>query len=165
MRPQARIYERFWTLQDLLQRACESRSSAGNKKIFMVKDTLSDMFTIIKNAGAVGKERAQIPYSKLKMDVLKVFLKSGFIKDAAKKGKKSKRIIEITLSYDKNGKHAVTGIKRISKLSRRVYVPYKKLRYVAQGYGIAILSTPKGILRDKEARKERAGGEVLCEVW
>ncbi len=123
------------------------------------------MFTKIRNAQAVKKEAVVIPYSKLKMEVAKVLLRTDYIKEINRRGKKNKKTIELVLSYDENGKAAIVHIARISKPSCRVYLPLKEIKPIRQGFGMTILSTPKGLLTNKEAIKEKVGGEVLCKIW
>ena len=128
-------------------------------------DNIANMLTIIRNAQAVGKETAVIPHSKLKLEIAKVLEKEKFIKSAEAKGRKNKKIIEIKLAYEKDGDPAIRSIKRISRSSQRIYVPVKKIFPVQYGKGMRIISTPKGLLTDKEARNQKVGGEVICEVW
>jgi len=131
----------------------------------MVIDPLSDMFTRIKNAQTAGLAVAVIPHSKFKMEVAKALLKRNFIKEVNRRGKKNKKFIEVTLSYGEKNKPGITDIKRVSKPSMRVYIPANEIKPVRQGYGAMIISTPKGILTDREAKKENIGGEVLCKIW
>ena len=128
-------------------------------------DPIADMFTKIRNAQAVKKETVSIPYSKIKMEIAKILLKEKYIKEINRRGKKNKKSIELSLSYGKKGEGVIKHISRISKPSRRVYMPVKKIRPVRQGYGMMIFSTPKGLLTDKEAKKEMVGGEVICKIW
>ncbi len=128
-------------------------------------DTISNMLISIKNGQAVQKESVTFPYSKLKMEILKILTDEKFVKDVQKRGKKGKKLIEVFLEYKENGQPKIKGIERVSKLSRRVYLPAKKITSVAQGRGLMIISTPKGILTDKLARKENVGGEVICKIW
>jgi len=128
-------------------------------------DAIADMLTKIRNAQAVKKETVSIPYSKLKMGIVKILVKEKFLTEAEQKGKKNKKIIDIILAYDSEKNPAINHIARISKSSRRIYLPLKKIKPVRRGFGLQIISTPQGILTDKEARKEKVGGEVLCEVW
>ncbi len=127
-------------------------------------DPISDMLTSIRNAMAVGHPTVNIPFSNLKYEIAKILEKEGFVKKAEKKGRRVKKNIEITLKYD--GKvPAISDLKRISKSGQRIYLPYKKIKRVKEGLGIAIISTSKGLMTDKEARKQKLGGEVICEVW
>ena len=136
---------------------------------------ISDMLIAIKNAQAVGHPTVDIPFSNLKYEIAKVLEKTGFIDNVEKKGKKSKRFIEVTLKYlprsetsllrGQDKTPAILGLKRISKPGQRIYLSAKKIKKVKGGYGIAIISTSKGLMTDKEARKQRLGGEIICEIW
>jgi len=128
-------------------------------------DAIADMLTRIRNAYIVKKETVSFPYSKLKMEITKILSKEKFIKESERKGKKNKKIIEVILAYDEFGNPAVSHIARVSRPSQRIYLALNKIRPIRQGFGLQILSTPKGVLTNKEARKERVGGEVLCEIW
>ena len=128
-------------------------------------DPIADMLTSIRNAQAARKETVSVPYSKIKMEIAKVLAKEKFIKEADHKGKKVKKTIDIILNYDSLNRPEITRIKRVSKPSRRIYSPSSKIKKVRQGFGFQILSTPRGILSGKEARKEKIGGEVICEVY
>jgi len=128
-------------------------------------DPIADMLTSIRNAQAARKETVSVPYSKIKMEIAKVLAKEKFIKEADHKGKKINKIIDIVLNYDSLNRPAITSLKRVSKPSRRIYSPSSKIKKIRQGFGSQILSTPKGILSGKEARREKIGGEVICEVY
>ena len=128
-------------------------------------DPIADMLTSIRNAQAARKETVSVPYSKIKMEIAKVLAKEKFIKEADHKGKKINKIIDIVLNYDSLNRPAITSLKRVSKPSRRIYSPSSKIKKIRQGFGFQILSTPKGILSGKEARREKIGGEVICEVY
>jgi small subunit ribosomal protein S8 len=128
-------------------------------------DVIADMLTRIRNAQAVKKETVSFPYSKLKMEIAKILAREKFIKSADHKGRKNKKVIDIVLAYNEEGDPSINHIARVSKSSQRIYLPLKKIRTVRHGFGLRVLSTPKGILTDKEARKQKVGGEVLCEVW
>lgn len=128
-------------------------------------DPIAAMITQIHNAGAVRKETAVLPYSKLKMSILDVLAKAGFIKSASKKGKKVIKFIEVTLLYEADGSPKIRGVKRLSKSSKRVYLKSQDIRPVKNGYGIMVVSTPKGVMSDEMARKEKVGGEALCTIW
>ena len=125
-------------------------------------DPISDMLTSIRNAQAVGKETVVVSYSKLKMEVVKALLRFGYLKEARRRGRKNKKILELGLLY-KNNIPKISGLNKISKPSCRVYQSAKNLKSVRQGRGMAIISTTKGILNDKEAKKENVGGEIICE--
>jgi len=128
-------------------------------------DPIADMLTSIRNAQAAGKETVSVPYSKIKMEIAKVLAKEKFIKEADHRGKKINKMIDIVLNYDSLNRPTITNLKRVSKPSRRIYSPYSKIKKIRQGFGSQILSTPKGILSGKEARREKIGGEVICEVY
>ena len=131
----------------------------------MIVDPIADMLIRIKNAQAVKKPFVKIPYSNLKFSIAKILEREGFIELAEKKGRVPKRVIEIKLKYEEDGRPAISGMKRISKPGQRIYLPANKIKKTKQGYGISIISTSKGLLTDKECRKQKVGGEVLCEVW
>lgn len=130
----------------------------------MTTDPITDMLNQIRNAQAVLKETVEIPFSNLKYEIAKVLEKNNFVLKIEKKGKKTKKIIEITLKYE-NKVPAITKFKRVSKPGQRIYLPCKMIRRVSGGYGLAIISTPRGLMTDREARKEKMGGEVICEIW
>ncbi len=127
-------------------------------------DPISDMLTSIRNALTVKHLTVSIPFSNLKYEIAKILEKEGFIEKAEKKGKRSKRFIEIVLKYT-DGLPAISGLKRTSKPGQRIYSGRKRIRRVKGGYGIAIISTSKGLMTDKEAKRQKIGGEVICEVW
>ena len=127
-------------------------------------DPISDMLNRIRNAQAVLKEQVDMPFSNLKYEIARVLEEKGFIEKAEKKGKRTKRTIEITLRY--NDKiPVISGLKMVSKPGQRIYKSFREVKPVRSGYGIAIISTPKGLMTDKEVKKQRLGGEVICEIW
>jgi len=127
-------------------------------------DPISDMLTTIRNALIVKHATVSIPFSNLKYGIVKILEKEGFIEKVEKKRKRSKRFIEITLKYTDNIP-AISGLKRISKPGQRIYSDRRKIRKVKGGYGIAIISTSKGLMTNKGARKQKTGGEIICEIW
>ncbi len=127
-------------------------------------DPIADMITRIYNAGVARKETVSFPYSKLKNEICAVLEKEGFIGEFSKKGKKVIKSIEAGVLYNKNNP-LIKGVRRVSKPSRRIYKKVGEIRRVKQGYGSLILSTPKGIMTDDGARKEKVGGEALFEIW
>jgi len=127
-------------------------------------DPIADMLTRIRNAQAVLKPEVFIPFSKIKYQIAKILEKEGFVESAEKKGRGVKRKIKIVLKYD-DKTPAISGLKRISKPGQRIYLPVKKIKPVRGGFGIAIISTSKGLMTDKEARKKKLGGEIICEIW
>ena len=129
-----------------------------------VTDPISDMLTSIRNAYMVHKSRLSVVTSTLKVDIISILKKEGFIQDYKVVANNSHRIIEIDLRYDRN-EPMVRGLERVSKPSLRVYVPASKIPRVKRGAGIAVLSTSEGIRTDKECRKKKIGGEVICYAW
>lgn len=127
-------------------------------------DPIADMLINIKNASTAGKPLALVPYSKLKLSIANLLVKEGYLKSIAKRGKKAKKFIELEITYvDKKPK--IQGVSRISKPSRRIYFGTGDVKPVKNGYGLLVLSTPKGILGGKDARKEHVGGEALFKIW
>lgn len=127
-------------------------------------DPISNMIVMIKNASDSRKESVVFPYSKIKVAILELLQKEGFIKSFGKKGKKVVKFIEVGLSYA--GKEPrINGVKRVSKTSKRVYQGFKEIKKVKNGLGSLIMSTPKGIMTDKMAREAKVGGEALFEIW
>ncbi len=127
-------------------------------------DPISDMLTSIRNALAVNHSTVTVPFSKLKYEIAKILEREKFVEKIEKKRKKIKKTILITLKYiDKMP--AISGLKRVSKPGQRIYLSAKKIKKVKGGYGIAIISTSRGLMTDREARKNKLGGEVICEIW
>ena len=127
-------------------------------------DQIANMLIMIKNASLARKETVSFPYSKVKHAILNCLSKEGYITDVSKKTKKNFPILEATLLYKEEGPR-IHDISRVSKPSRRVYMGVREIKSFKQGRGITVFSTPKGILIDKEARKELVGGEVLFTIW
>ena len=127
-------------------------------------DPITDMLNRIRNAQAVLKTTVDIPFSNLKYNLAKILEREDFVEKTEKKGKKTKRIIEITLKYD-SGAPAIFGLKRVSRSGQRIYSKSKELKPVKRGYGLSIISTAGGLMTNREARKKKLGGEVICEVW
>lgn len=127
-------------------------------------DPIADMLNRIRNAQAVSHPTVDVPFSNLKYEIIKILEKKGFIQKIEKRGRKAKKIMEITLKYS-DGMPAISGLKRISKSGQRIYVKAKELQPVKGGYGIAIISTPEGLMTNEKARKKRLGGEEICEIW
>ena len=131
-------------------------------------DPITDMLNQIRNAQAVGKTEVLIPLSKIKNEIAILLSKEGFIGEV-KKGPKGypkgkNKAIKITLKYA-HGVSAISGLRRVSKPGQRIYYSVRDIKKVHGGYGISIISTPKGLMTNKEARKQKLGGEVICEVW
>lgn len=127
-------------------------------------DTIADMLSGITNAGKAGKTTVVLPLSTLKKNIADALVAAGYLKAAATTKDAKHEMLELVLLYTK-GEHRIGGVKRISKPSKRVYIGSRDIRPVKFGSGSMFLSTPKGILTDKEARKEMVGGEVLFEIW
>ncbi len=127
-------------------------------------DQIANMINMIKNGNRVKHDTITVPYSKIKQAIVERLKAEGYIKTVTKKLQKGFFVLEIGLTYT-NGEPKVKGVERVSKLSRRVYVGVKGIRSTKNGYGLTILTTPKGILTNKQARKEMVGGEVLFKIW
>ena len=130
----------------------------------MLTDPIADMLTMIRNAARIKAEKVDIPASKLKLEIAKILKEEGFIR--AYKVIKDRRqgILRVNLKYAE-GEPVITGIQKVSKPGRRVYVGSQEIPRVMGGVGLAILTTPKGVLSDKVCRRENVGGELLCHVW
>ena len=131
----------------------------------MNTDPIADMLTRIRNANMVSHETVEMPSSKLKVELAKLLKDEGFITDYSVKEVGKFKVLNIVLKYDEKNKPVITNLKRISKPGLRSYSKAKNLPKVFGGLGIAIISTSKGLLTDRKARKENAGGEILCYVW
>ena len=128
-------------------------------------DPIADMLTRIRNANVVKHETVDVPASNMKKELARILLEEGFIRcyDVIEDGKQG--IIRIQLKYGQEGERVITGLKKISKPGMRVYAANHEIPKVLNGLGISVISTSKGILTDKQARKENVGGEVICYVW
>lgn len=123
-----------------------------------------DLLPRIKNAGVAQKESFTAPYSNLDLAVARILVEAGYLKSAEKRTIGKKNFLEIGLKYYKK-KPAMTDFRLISKPSRHIYSSYRELRPVRQNYGFAVISTPKGVMTGKEAKKQKVGGEYLFEIW
>ena len=129
-------------------------------------DKIADMLVRIRNAQMVQKRSVVVPYSDIVFEILGVLKDSGFIQDAAKRGRRNRRVIDISLLYGTDGRGRVQGARRISKQSRRIYAHAYDLRSSRKGpKGAFVVSTSRCIMSSSAARKAKVGGEVLCEVW
>lgn len=131
----------------------------------MMTDPIADMLTRIRNGSSAKHQSVNVPASKMKKDIAEILLNEGFIKGYEVEEDGKQGILKIDLKYGENEERIISGIKRISKPGLRVYVNANELPRVLGGLGIAIISTSKGVLTDKEARNQRVGGEVVCYVW
>jgi len=130
----------------------------------MVTDPIADMLTRIRNANQMKHATVSMPASKLKCEILRVLKAEGYISDYVLKEEENKKSIEVTLKYV-NKQRVIQGIKRISKPGLRVYAKTNELPRVLNGLGVAIISTSSGIMTDRDARKQKLGGEVIAFVW
>lgn len=129
----------------------------------MMTDPIADMLTRIRNASLIHKKEVVLPFSKIKFGIANLLVKEGYLKKAEEK-KDVHPYILLTLQYH-GGVPAITHIKRISKPGHRRYIKKDDIEKVLSGFGVAILSTPKGLLTNEEARKHEVGGELICEVY
>jgi small subunit ribosomal protein S8 len=133
----------------------------------MTGDPISDLLARIRNAAMARHEHTHVPASKLKRAVAEILKREGYVADVnvEKWGPAQKESITITLKYGRDRQAAFAGLRRVSRPGRRVYVGYREIPRVLSGLGVSILSTSRGLMTDKEARRHKLGGEVLCEVW
>lgn len=131
----------------------------------LISDPVGDFINRLVNAGAVKHATMSVPFSLLKQSIAEKLKEVGYVDSFEKKGKKIQKTLDVSLKYDSAGKHVILGVKRVSKPGRRMYKSVNEIFPVRYGKGALILSTPKGILTDKEARKEKVGGEALFEIW
>ncbi|HAA90118.1 MAG TPA: 30S ribosomal protein S8 [Peptococcaceae bacterium] len=128
-------------------------------------DPIADFLTRIRNANQVYKEQVDIPASKMKKELAEILKREGFIKNYEYIEDGKQGILRLYLKYGPNKEKVITGLKRISKPGLRVYVKKHEIPKVLGGLGIAVISTSKGLMTDKQARKEGLGGEVICYIW
>lgn len=127
-------------------------------------DPIADMLISIKNAGNAGKATAVVPFSMMKESIASVLYKNGYIASYAKKGKKVAKTLELGIAFDAKAAR-VHDVLRMSKPSRRMYIKAAEIKSVRNGYGLMVLSTPKGLMTGDEAKKAQVGGEVLFKIW
>jgi small subunit ribosomal protein S8 len=128
-------------------------------------DPISDYLTRIRNAARASQKFVDVPASRVKAEISKILLDAGFLRAVKYLEDDKQGVLRLYLKYAKDNSSVISGLKRVSKPSRRVYAPNKKLPRVLGGYGMAIISTSQGILPDVECRKRGIGGEVMCEIW
>ena len=131
----------------------------------MTTDPIADMLTRIRNANQMRYKEVEVPASKIKLEIARILKETGFISDYKVKKNGVQDIIVLSLKYGQNKERVITGLKRISKPGLRVYAKASEMPKVLNGLGIAIISTSKGIMTDKEARANSLGGEVLAYIW
>jgi small subunit ribosomal protein S8 len=131
----------------------------------MMTDPIADFLTRVRNGNSARKERVEIPWSRVKERLSEVLVREGFLADFTVVGEGPAKQIRVGLKYDVQRRPVITGIQRVSKPSLRVYVGADQAPRIRRGYGLAVLSTPQGLMADREARARKVGGEVLCAVW
>jgi len=130
-----------------------------------MSDPIADMLTRIRNAILVSYDTVDIPNSKIKLNLAKILKNEGFIKNYKVIKDNRQGILKIFLKYDEKGGPLISGLKRVSKPSARIFAKKDKIPLILNGYGINILSTSKGLVTDKEAKKTGVGGEIICSIW
>jgi len=131
----------------------------------MTTDPIADLLTRVRNAVKARQRKVDVPPSQLKISIVELWMKSGFIKNYKLYRQDQQGILRIYLKYVEKNRPVIQGLRRISKPSRRVYASHSKLPKILGGIGVAIVSTNKGVLTDQAARENRVGGEVLCTIW
>jgi small subunit ribosomal protein S8 len=129
-----------------------------------MRDPISNLITSLKNGSAAQKDVVVVPHSNFTAIVAEALARKGYVKPGVKKGKKIQKLLEVGLIYV-DGRPRINDVLRISKPSKRIYKGYSEIHRIMQGYGSTFISTPKGILADDEARKEKVGGEILFRIW
>lgn len=128
-------------------------------------DPIADLLTRIRNGNRARKERVDVPWSTLKEAVARVLIAEGFLREATVVGEGTAKVLRLVLKYDEQRRPVISGIERVSRPSLRVYVGKEEIPAVRGGLGINVLSTPAGVLVDREAKQRGVGGELLCMVW
>lgn len=130
-------------------------------------DPIADLLTRVRNAARARHQKVAVPWSRLKENIVKILIEEGYLKESkkVKAAQGGGDDLVIQLKFDRENRPIITGLKRVSSPGRRVYVGAKGLSPVRKGLGIHVLSTPKGILVDREAQKAKVGGELICSVW
>ncbi len=128
-------------------------------------DSIGDMLTRIRNAARVKDETVDIPASRMKLAIANILKDEGYVSKVESVTKRNKKLIRLTLKYGKKKESVISGIKRVSTPGRRIYKGKSDIPMIKSGFGVALISTSKGILTDSAAREQGVGGEVLCYVW
>jgi small subunit ribosomal protein S8 len=131
----------------------------------MLTDPIGDMLARIRNAARARRARTSCPSSRLRLDVARVLTEAGFLGGARVEEAEGRPVLWLDLRYRRDGSCLIDGMRRVSRPGRRVYVGVDRIPRVRNGLGVAVLSTPKGVLSDRAAREASVGGEVICEVW
>jgi small subunit ribosomal protein S8 len=128
-------------------------------------DPIADMLTRIRNAAVAKKELVDMPGSRLKLELVQILKAQGFVKNFKVIQENKRESLRVFLKYDEQKKSVIMGLEKVSTPGRRVYVGVDNIPLIRKGLGVVILSTNKGLMTDKDARKEKVGGEILCRVW
>ena len=131
----------------------------------MVTDPIADFLIRMQNASRAGKETVEVSFSQLKENIAKLLVREGYIENVSTKGDGVKKTLVMTLKYSPDKTPRLHEVRRVSKSSRRMYVPYREVKPFKFGKGLRVLSTPKGVVTDTDAKKEKVGGEVLFTIW
>src|SRR5450432_2544306 len=131
----------------------------------MLTDPISDMLARLRNGALSRHDRVEMPHSFLKQHIAEVLKGEGFVDDVRSSEGEGPKTLTVILRYGRGRESAIDGVRRVSTPGRRVYVRFDRIPKVRSGMGVSILSTSKGVMTDKEAKKNRVGGELLCEVW
>ena len=127
-------------------------------------DPIADFLTRIRNASAVGKPEVRVSYTRMMEHIADLLTREGFLEEFSTRGRGIRKTLVVRLRY-LDGKPAVEDLRRVSRPGRRVYRAAAEIRPIKSGFGVAVLSTPEGLLTNREAKKRNVGGEVICEVW
>ncbi|MEX0933225.1 MAG: 30S ribosomal protein S8 [Candidatus Paceibacterota bacterium] len=131
----------------------------------MVTDPIADFLVRMQNASRAGKETVEVSFSQLKENIAKLLVREGYLENVSIKGEGVTKALVMTLKYSPDKTPRLHEVRRVSKLSRRMYVPYREVKPFKFGKGLRVLSTPKGVVTGTDARKEKVGGEVLFTIW
>lgn len=131
----------------------------------MMTDPIADMLTRIRNGAHARKASVDVPWSGVKEDIAKLLVAEGFLVSAAKVEEAPRTLLRLELRYDDRRKSIITGIRRVSRPSLRRYVHVSEIPSIRKGLGVSILSTSRGLMVDRDARKQKVGGEVVCSIW
>lgn len=166
------LYPQVWDVPSVLQKDGVKRRAAGFGKGKLVEETnmsmtdsIADLLTRVRNANKAALPSTTIPYSRFGESVVKVLCDEGYLKGFEVVGEGIRKSIVVAMKYTARKEKAFEGLVKVSKPGRRVYVGCNDIRPVKGGMGVAIISTPKGVMTDATAKKEKVGGEWICSVW
>ena len=131
----------------------------------MLTDPISDMLARLRNGALARHDRVEMPHSFLKQHIAEVLKGEGFVDDVRSSEGEGPKLLTVVLRYGRGRESAIDGVRRVSTPGRRVYVRHDRIPRVRSGMGVSILSTSRGVMTDKDARKQRVGGELICEIW